>query len=277
MKRVVLFAFLLPVLYTGLSFSQQAKTQTTPEGVFAYAINARQLIAIDKDVGESSARLLTEAVCPTHAVTSAVSLSAIGKAANDRRSGYQYESDSDVPAKSYCLLVDAKAHEKLFIWGSGESPLLRHEKKCLADIEKQAVTLTGRKVDSCYHIGGYGTGRVELVEYAYESPDDRLAALMVIDDSMVDSSRYSIARFPAGSAVWTSEKDGRFHPERFRYLFTISDDPDSELWSVAIEWAGPAGHDLTLYQPAGNELKPLIVTHDSSRHERSEAADIALK
>lgn len=277
MKRVVLLTFLLPLLCAGLSFSEQTKKHKHTEGVFAYAINARQLIAIDKDVQESNARLLTKAVCPTHSITSAVSLSAIGKPANDARSSFQYESDSEVPANHYCLLVDPKAHEKLFAWGSGDSPLLRHEKKCLDDIAKQAEGLTGRKAASCYLIGGYGTGRVELVEYAYESPDDRLAALMVIDDSMVDGPRYSIARFPAGSSVWTADKDERFHPERFRLLFTMSNDPDSEPWSVAIEWAGPAGNDLTLYQVGESELKPLIVTHDSSRHEESKAADIAVK
>ncbi|MFZ0479625.1 MAG: hypothetical protein WAL71_10780 [Terriglobales bacterium] len=277
MKRVVLFTFLLPVLYAGLSFSQQAGKHTVPEGVFAYAINARRLIAVDKDLEESNARLLAKAVCPTHAITSAVSLSAIGKAGNGATPGFQYESESDVPAGSYCLLVDPKAHEKLFVWGSADSPLLMREKKCPEDIAKQAEGLTGRKVASCDLIGSYGTGKVELVEYAHESPADRLAALMVIDHSMADGPRYSIARFPAGSSVWTAETDGTFHPERFRYLFTVSDDPDSELWSVAIEWAGPAGHDLTLYQPVGSELKPLILTHDSSRHEKSAAADIALK
>lgn len=123
-----------------------------------------------------------------------MSLSAIGKADNDARSGFQYESDSAVPTKSCCLLVDPKAHEKLFVWGSGDSPLLRHEKKCFDDIAEQAEGLTGRKIASCYLIGSYGTRRVELVEYAYESPDDRLAALMVIGHSMLDCFRYSIAR-----------------------------------------------------------------------------------
>lgn len=277
MKRVVLFTFLLPVLlHTGLSFSQQPKKHTPPEGVFAYAVNARQLIAIDKGVQESNARLLTKAVCPTRLITSAVSLSAIGKADNDARFGFQYESDSDVPAKSYCLLVDPKAHEKLFVWGTGDSPFLRHDKNCMEDIAKQAAVLTGRKAASCYLIG-VGTGRVEVMEFAYDSPDDRLAALMVIDNSAVDGPRYSIARFPAGNSVWTADEDGKFHPERFRLLFTMSNDPDSEPWSVAIEWAGPAGNDLTLYQLAGSELKPLIVSHDSSLHERSKAADIAVK
>ena len=88
---------------------------------------------------------------------------------------------------------------------------------------------------------------MELIEYAYDSLEDRLATLMVIDYSLVGGpSRYSIVRFPAGSPVWETEKDGKFHPERFRHLFTISDDPDSEVPSVAIEWAGPAGSDLML-------------------------------
>jgi hypothetical protein len=140
------------------------------------------------------------------------------------------------------LLVDSNAHQKLFRWVAGDSNVLVHEKKCLNEIAEQAESLTGRKLASCYLIGGYGNGRLELIEYVYDSPDDRWAVLIVIDDSLVGGpTRYSIVRFPADSPVWATEKDGKFHPERFRHLFTIREDPDSEVWLVAIEWAGPAG------------------------------------
>jgi hypothetical protein len=93
-------------------------------------------------------------------------------------------------------------------------------------------------------------------------------------DYSLDSARYSIARFPANNPIWSREKDDKFHPERFRHLFTISDDPDSKLWTVAVDWAGPSGHELTLYQPVGSEMKPLLVNHDSV-HRKYAADDVA--
>jgi len=87
-------------------------------------------------------------------------------------------------------------------------------------------------------------------------------------------STYSIARFPSGSPVWVTEKDSKFHPERFRHLFTISDDPDSGMWLFAIEWTGSAGTELILYQPVGTELRPILVNHDTSHHE-NQNADVA--
>ena len=272
MRKTALFSFLLSLPFTCLLFCQEPKKTAPFDGVFAYAINTIQLVTISKDVNESSARLLTKAVCPTHAISSAISLSRIKNTDGAGRSSFRYDADSEVPAGNYCLLVDSNAHQQLFTWGTGDSDVLLHEKKCLNEIAEQAESLTGRKVASCYLIGGYGNGRLELIEYAYNSPDDRLAALMVIDDSLVGSpSRYSIVRFPASSAVWATEKDGKFHPERFRHLFTISDDPDSKVWLVAIEWAGPAGRDLLLYQPVGTELRPILINHDSSHHQKQSA------
>lgn len=275
MRKAAIFGFLLSLPFTCLLFCQELNKATPFDGVFAYAINTRQLVTISKDVNESSARLLTKAVCPTHAISSVISLSRIKNTGGAGRSAFQYDADSEVPAGNYCLLVDSNAHQKLFTWGTGDSDVLVPEKKCLNEIAEPAERLTGRKVVSCYLLGGYGNGRLELIEYAYASPDDRLAALMVIDDSIVGSpTRSSIVRFPATSPVWTTEKDGKFHPERFRHLFTISDDPDSEVWLVAIEWAGPAGSDLLLYQPVGTELRPVLINHDSSHHQK-QSADIA--
>ena len=278
MRKTALFSFLLSLLslpFTELLFCQESKKTARFDGVFAYAINSRQLVAINNDVTESSAQLLTKAVCPTHAISSAIKLSPVKNTDGVRRSGFQYDADDEVPAGNYCLLVDSKAQEKLFIWGSADTPTLLHEKKCLSEIAEQAERLTGRKAASCYIIGGYGTGSLRLIEYAYNSPGDRLSTLMVIDDSLRDeTSRYSIVRFPASSPVWASDKDGNFHPERFRHLFTISDDPDSELWLTAIEWAGPRGNDLVLYQPEGTELRPILINHDSF-HRLRKPADIA--
>jgi hypothetical protein len=266
---------LLSLAFTRLSFSQESKKTTPFDGVFAYAINSRQLVTISKDVNESNAGRLTKAVCPTHAISSAISLAAVKNTGSAGDPHFQYDAESEVPAGNYCLLVDSNVHQKLFTWGSGDSPVLVHEKKCLDDIARQAEGLTGRKVASCYLIGEYGTGRAELIEYVSDSQEDRLAAVMVIDDSLVGGpSRYSIVRFPASSPVWTTEKDGRFHPEHFRHLFTISDDPDSESWSVAIEWTGSTGNELMLYQPVRTELRPILVNHDTSHHENKNA-DIA--
>jgi len=275
MRKIALFSFLVSLPFTCLLFGQEPKKTTPFDGVFAYAINTRQLVTISKDINESNARLLTKAVCPTHAISSTITLAPGKNIDGAGRSGFQYDAESEVPAGNYCLLVDSSAHQNMFTWGSGDSPVLLHEQKCLSEIAEQAESLTGRKVASCYLIGVDGNGRLELIEYAYNSPGDRLAALMVIDYSPVAGpSRYSIIRFSSGSPVWAAEKDGLFHPERFRHLFTISDDPDSEVWLVAIEWAGPAGTDLTLYQSVGTELRPILVNHDSS-HYKEQSSDIA--
>ena len=273
-KRIGVLTFLLALVFTGLSFSQQADEEVAPKGVFAYALNARQLVAIGEIDDESHARLLTKAVCPTNAITSSVRLTAMRQGGQDERSGFQYDADGSVPAGNYCLLVDSKTQENLFVWGSGDAPTLVRERKCVAEVAEAAENPAGRKVASCYLIGGYGTGRVELVEYAYESADDRLVALMMIDNSL-DTPRYSIARFPVGSQVWAVENAGKFRPERFRHLFTISDDPHSNLWSVAIEWDGDTGSDLTLYRPVGSELRPVIVNRDLFSSERGNSDILA--
>jgi hypothetical protein len=274
MKEIALVALVLTVLFSGLSFSQQTEKTTAPSGVFAYASNSRQVIVIDKDTDESKARILTRAFCHGYPTMSAVSLAAISKGHSEGAAGFQYVADS-VPANSYCFLVDSKTSEELRLWGYAESPVVVHEKRCLDDIARNAKALTGREAASCYLIGVYGTAKLELLEFVSKSPDDQLAVLMVIDDSMAKGQRYSIARFPAGDRVWTTDNDGKFHPERFRHLFTLIDDPDAERSWVAIEWCGPAGNDLILYQPVGSELKPVIISNDSSHGGTSEPAELA--
>ena len=271
MKEIALVT-LLTVLFSGLSFCQQTEKTSAPSGVFAYAINSRHVIAIDKDTDESKARILTKAFCHGYPTMSAVSLAAISKH-GEGVAGFQYVADG-VPANSYCFLVDSKT-SGLRVWGYAEPPVLVHEKRCLDDIARNAKALTGREAASCYLIGVYGTAKLELLEFVSTSPGDQLAVLMVIDDSMAKGQRYSIARFPAGDRVWTTDNDGKFHPERFRHLFTLIDDPDAERSWVAIEWSGPAGNDLILYQPVGSELKPVTINHDSSHSGASQRADLA--
>jgi len=257
-------------LLTELSFTQQAEKPSKSGLVFAYASTARHLIAVDDDLNAAQARRLTKAICPTRKIASEVSMTTSGNAESGARTAFEYDASSDVPAGNYCLLVDENAHPQLFAWGSGDEPLLLPEKACRGEVTQAAERLTGRTMRTCYLIGGYGTGRLDLVEYVSDSPANRLVALLLSDYSL-DSTRYSIARFPANSPIWSSEKDGKFYPERFRHLFTISDDPDSKLWTVAVDWAGPSGHELTLYQPVGNEMRPLLVNHDAVR--RKPAAD----
>jgi len=276
MKTTGLLAFLFVLGFPAILSSQDSSKakEKEPEGFFAYATDTRHLLVVAKDIEESQAVVLTKAVCPTNKITAKVTLSVVNRTSG--LSGFQYNAESDLPAGNYCLLVDDKAHPKLFIWGSGDEPLLLAERACLGETMRAAERLTGRTARTCYLIGGYGTGRVYLVEFASNSPDDRLAVLLVTDESPIDGPRYWTARFPANSPVWTMEKDGKFHFERFRYLFTISNDPDSNLWLFAVDWAGPADHDLTLFQPNGNELRPIVVNHDAA-HRKRPTADIASK
>ena len=78
------------------------------------------------------------------------------------------------------MLVDSNAHPKLFRWVAGDSNVLVHENKCLHEIAEQAESFTGRKIASWRLIGGYGNGIMELIEYVYDSPDDRWAVLIVV-------------------------------------------------------------------------------------------------
>src|SRR5689334_10038250 len=105
MRKTILFGFLLSLAFTCLSFAQESKKTAAFDGVFAYAINSRELLTISKDINESRARLLTKAVCPTHAISSAISLSRIKTTDAAGRSSFRYDADSEVPAGNYCLLV----------------------------------------------------------------------------------------------------------------------------------------------------------------------------
>jgi len=258
---------------TGISFPQQFKKSSRPLGVFAFANSPRHLTAISNDLDASQARRLTKAVCPTNKISAGVSLTMRGNAA---RSAFEYDANSDVPAGNYCLLVDEQAHPNVFTWGSGDEPILLNEKACLGQITQAAEHLTGRTARTCYLIGGYGTGRVDLIEFVSDTPGDRLVGLLMTDESL-DGSSYSIVRFSANSPIWSLEKDGKFHPERFHHLFTTSDDPDSNLWTIAVDWAGPSEHVLTLYQPKGEELIPLLVNRDSSRRAKIAESEAALR
>src|SRR5215467_9714933 len=116
MTKTALFGFLL-LAFAYMSFAQQSQKTAKFDGVFAYAINSRQLVTIGK-VNESNARLLTRAICPTHATSSAISLAAVQ---NIGIAGVQYDADREVPDGNYCLLVNSTAHPELFTWGSGDS------------------------------------------------------------------------------------------------------------------------------------------------------------
>lgn len=277
MERASVFGLVLVLFCCPSSFSQQTQMAYPPVGTFARAINAKQLIAIG-DIDPSMARQLTKAVCPTAAATF-LSV-AVKENSPDGNSQPVFETDGEVLPGNYCLLSEAQ-HAPSFMWGplKDESRVLVKEKRCLQEISTAAEDLTGRKPATCFMLGGYGTGRIELVDYARGSQEPPLAGLMIISDSIVDGTHtYSLAKFSAGNPIWASELDGNFHPERFRYLFTISTshDPNNEIWFTALEWDGPKGTDLVLFQPVGNALKPILVNHDRAIH-RIQDPEIALR
>jgi hypothetical protein len=273
MKHFLLTLLVISPLFLLTELSFTAEKPSKSGLVFAYASSARHLVAVDDDLNASQARRLTKAICPTSKIASEVSLTTSGNAESGARAPFEYDAINDVPVGNYCLLVDEKAHPQLFAWGSGDEPLLLPENACRGEITQAAERLTGRTMRTCYLIGGYGTGHLDLVEYVSDSPANRLVALLLTDYSL-DRTKYSIARFPANSPIWSREKNGKFHPERFRHLFTISHDPDSKLWTVAVDWAGPSGHVLTLFRPVGSEMRPLLVNHDAV-HRKKAADDIA--
>jgi len=211
-------------------------------------------------LSESHARELAWAVCPS--TVTAVSFVADTSVSG----GYSYDTTESVPQGSHCLLIDATSHNAMFYWERGAEPQLT-KRVCVLGFPQAAEALTGRKVDSCYLIGGYGTGSVELIEYSHQSPKDALAALLVdnLDTPTAEGPQYWIAKFPAGETGWASN-DGKFHPEQFQHLFTMIDDkpngPTANVCFVGIEWDGPARAELMLYRPVGNELRPVLVNHD---------------
>jgi hypothetical protein len=195
--------------------------------VFAYAINARELVPVG-DIEPSAARSLTKAACSTALVSIALKQDSV-----NGKSRLVYETDEEIPSGDYCLLGGAKPHELSFVWGSpmDKPRTLVREKKCLREISNAAEDLTGRKAAACSILGGYGTGRIELVDFAQSSEKSPLASLMIIRHSLVDDT---------------------------------------------IEWDGPKGTDLVLYEPVGDVLKPIVANHDRATH-KVEDADIAFK
>jgi hypothetical protein len=274
MQKPWIFGLVLVLVLGPFSFSQQPSGDAAPM-VFAYAINARELVPVG-DIEPSAARSLTKAACSTALVSIALKQDSV-----NGKSRLVYETDEEIPSGDYCLLGGAKPHELSFVWGSpmDKPRTLVREKKCLREISNAAEDLTGRKAAACSILGGYGTGRIELVDFAQSSEKSPLASLMIIRHSLVDDTQiYSQATFPANSAVWTAEHDGNFRPERFRHLFTVSlsPDPNNGDWFTAIEWDGPKGTDLVLYEPVGDVLKPIVANHDRATH-KVEDADIAFK
>jgi len=74
-------------------------------------------------------------------------------------------------------------------------------------------------------------------------PADRLAALMVIDHSMRRPD--SIAVFRLAARFGRRRMD--FHSERFRYLFTVSDDLTQNCGRLQLN-GQPCGPRFDLYQ-----------------------------
>jgi hypothetical protein len=242
---------------------QTQKKDLALQWAFAYAQTATRLVTlVSQDrLSQSDARALTWAICANPLKVTAASFAADTPASG----GYMYDTTESIPQGSHCLLVDSTSHDAMFLWGEGTEPGF-HE-ACVSGFSQAAEALTGRRVSSCYLIGGYGTGAIELIEYTRHSPKDALAALLIdnLRTPPPNEPQYWIAKFSAGEPGWASN-DGKFHPEQFQHLFTIIDNSRNEPWTdvrfVGIEWDGPKGAELILYRPVGNELKPVIVNHD---------------
>jgi hypothetical protein len=263
MVRTGILTTVSAVLLTSLLSAQEQpqKKDTASRWVFADARTATQLVTLVQQDGlpPSHARELTWAICP--ATVTAVSLAPDGPLSGT----YSYNATESVPLGSHCLLIDSPSHEAIFSWGGGSEPS-PVKRACAMGFPQAAEALTGRKVDSCYLIGAYGTGAVELIEYTRTSPEDGLAALLVDNlRTPTGDPQYWIATFPAGETGWASNA-GQFHPEQFQHLFTLIDDgpndPSTNVRFVGVEWDRPEGAELILYRPVGNELKEVIVNYE---------------
>jgi len=238
----------------------QAQTKDAAAGwVFAYAQTETQLVPVGRGLDEAAANSLTWAICEE--IVTRVSLVATGRTSD----AYQYQAAESLPIGTYCLLVDSASHDGMFFWGWSEPSGARFA--CVKGFSEAGEELAGRKVDSCYFIGGHGAGAVEIIQYKNQSPTDRLAALVVDDFRDTLDHRYWMAKFPASDKGWLSPDNGNFHPEKFHYLFTIIDDTTdtngdgSPMRFVGIERETSDGVDLTLYKPVGNQLKPVVANH----------------
>lgn len=231
---------------------QQPKRSPVRDWVFATAETATQLNALTPHPSTG----LTKAIC-----SNGLKVTAIHRTTNANR----FETADSVVPGDHCLLVDSASEAKIFLWGDEENTITRRT-SCIKGFPEQAEALAGRKVSSCYWLGGTGTGQIELVAYVSTSPHDNLAALLMDNQRTPppdDTQRLSVL-LPGGGRGWSEES---FHPEQFHHLFTMarnegrSDTDDIEF--VAIEWRGPAGSDLILYRPHGSALVPILVNHDA--------------
>jgi hypothetical protein len=258
---VVLLSNILLTAQDRAQKKDQAQAKDAPAGwVFAYAQTETQLVPVS-NLDEAVANRLSWAICEEIVTrVSRVSASRTSEA-------YQYKAAESMPVGSYCLLVDSASHDGMFFWGWTEPS--GAEFACVKGFTEAAEQLAGRKVDSCYFIGGHGAGAVEIIQYKNQSPTDRLAALVVDDFRDPLDHHYWMAKFPASDKGWLGPDNGNFHPEKFHYLFTIIDDTPaiggdgSPVRFVGIERETSDGVDLVLYKPVGNQLKPVVVNHHS--------------
>lgn len=259
----LLFVLLSNILLAAQEQAQrkdQAQAKDAPGWVFAYAQTETQLIPVS-NLDEAVANRLSWAICEEK-------VARVSRVAASRKSdAYQYHAAEGIPVGNYCLLVDSASHDGMFFWGWSEPSGARFA--CVKGFTEAAEELAGRKVDSCYFIGGHGAGAVEIIQYKNQSPTDRLAALIVDDFRDPLDHRYWMAKFPASDKGWLGPDNGNFHSEKFRYLFTIVDDTSatggdgSPVRFVGIERETPDGVDLTLYRPVGKQLKPVVTNHHS--------------
>jgi hypothetical protein len=262
MKWLLSFSLLLVVFSSILLAAQeQAQKKDVPLGwVFAYAQTETQLVSVGS-LDEAAASSLTWAVCEE--IVTPVTMAAHART----RDAYQYQAAESMPVGTDCLLVDSASHDGMVVWGWSEPSDAKFA--CVKGFPEAAAELAGRKIDSCYFIGGHGAGAVEVVLYKNQSPPDRLAALIVDDFRDPLDHHYWMAKFPASDKGWLGQDNGNFHPEKFHYLFTIIDVPTdansdgSQVRFVGIERETSDGADLTLYQPVGNQLKPVVANHHS--------------
>ncbi len=258
---------LLAVCFNALLLAQeQGQAKATPEWVFAYA-EGQMLVPVGPLDGAAASRL-TWAICADVA-TRIAAVAPTRPGDGLEHSAHQYRAARSLPAGAYCLLIDSASHDGMFVWGGMEPSAARPA--CVAGFPEAAEQLAGRKVASCYFIGGHGAGAAEVVLYKEQSPTDHLAALIVDDSRDPFDHHYWMVKFPASDQGWAGKDNGNFHPEQFRLLFTTVDDAvsnngeTSQVRFVAIERTSSDGADLTLYRPVGNQLRPVVTNHRSFR------------
>jgi hypothetical protein len=170
---VVFFSILLAGEGEGQKQEQAQKKDAAPGWVFAFTQNETQLVSMGGSLDEASASRLTWAICGGSVLRVAI-------AAPARTSdGYQHRAAKSMSVGTYCLLVDSASDNRMFVWGWPDQSDAGFG--CVKGFSEAAAELAGRKVDSCYFIGGHGAGSVEVVLYKNQSPTDWLAALIVED------------------------------------------------------------------------------------------------